>query len=406
MTLVLNFVVKKNPDGGKHLDVQCHGVIDGEWGDAADGTDSAKFVAALKEHSNADTVDVRINSVGGSLFGGVAMNTALASHPGQTRSIVEGLAASAASLVALGAKKVVMGRGAMMMIHKPASVTMGNADEHRKSADMLDKAQEAITAIYTAKTGMSAEDVKALVDDETWMTAEDCLRDGFADSIGEDESDAGEPDPNGAHAPEDRGAAVVWNGVSFPKASLPAQIVAMAKAPAAVSHEYTDAFTDDKGNAHLPTCGKCNKGAFDPIHNVSPKPLRVAAAPTVPVIPIVNRALLAEKAPELLAALVEEGRLAERARLKAIDDLDIPECAALVAAAKYGATPCDAPTLAMAALKARKGAGQELLAARLAESGPLATVTPTAPDQTESAAQARVVQAMIAGGNSRRGGKT
>ncbi len=375
---VLNLSIKRNDDGSKHLDMQLHGVIDGGWGDT-DETSSADFVAALKEHANAKTVDVRVNSVGGSAFGGVAMYNALQAHPGATCGIVEGLAASAASLAVLGCKTVVMGRGSMMMIHPPSTVAMGNAGELRKTADVLDKIQGATAGIYTSKTGKSLDQINALINAETWMDADEAVASGFADKVGVGKETDSEPPP----APAATADGVVWNGVNFPRSALPEKILALAKAPAP------------------PVVAQVAAAAAP-----APSPAPVLAIVPAAAAPApLTRAELATRAPEVLAALLEEGRVAgvtaERARFQSIDDLGLS--GPLVAAAKYGPAPSDAPTLAMAAVKAGQHAGAEMLALHRAESAPIVAVVPGAPEQsTDSAIKAAKQIAAFA--NAGRGG--
>lgn len=386
-----NLNVKRGADGSKHLDVQIHGVIDGGWYDDA-GVDTAACIAELNQHLDAKTIGVRINSVGGSAFGGVAMYNALESHSAEVTCTVEGLAASAASLVAM-AGKTCMGIGSMMMIHSPSTVAMGNAAELRRTADFLDKVQDSLAAIYTKKTGKSLDDVNDLLDDETWMTADEAVAGGFADSVGVDGESEGEADPNvdkepkddepdGDDDPEMLGDAVTWRGVQFPMAKVPQQILAMAKKPA-------------------PAANGGGGGGGGGILALVPQP-----SPQSPI----TRAELALRAPDLLAALVKEGHdagaTAERARLQAIDDLGLKGCDEMVVAAKYGDKPMDARDLAVAAIKSGQQAGAEMLAARRAESRVLTGVVPSAPDQTAAAAQARFIQAIVDGGNAVRGGKT
>lgn len=381
---IWNLTVKRGQDGSKHLDIQMHGVIDGGWMDD-DGVDSAACIAELNQHLDAKTVCARINSVGGSVFGGVAMYNALQSHPGEVTCYVEGLAASAASLVAM-AGKCVMGRGAMMMIHPPSTIAMGNAEELRKTADTLDKVQDAIASIYTARTGKSVDEINGLLDAETWMTAEEAVAAGFADSVGDDADEDGD---EGEDAPEmaAEGKAIIWAGVEFPTASLPQQIIAMAKSPKPPQATVTT----DSAVVEPPA--------------PTPAPVLAVVPPPEPQSPI-TRSELQLRSPDLLNALLDEGRAAgvaeERARLKAIDDLGVKGCADLVMAAKYGEKPCDAPALAMAVVKAGQVAGSDLLAIRRQESQILASVTAGAPDQTAATDEARVIKAMVDGGNASR----
>lgn len=382
---VWNLNIKRGADGSKHVDIQLHGVIDGGWLDE-EGVSTAAIAAELNQHLDAKTVTCRINSVGGSAFGGVALYNILSSHPGAVTCVVEGLAASAASLVAM-AGTTLMGRGSMMMIHSPSTVAMGNAEELRKTADVLDKVQSALTSIYTAKTGKSADEVNGLLDAETWMTAEEAVAAGFANGIAGESAEV-EPDPDdpneGNEPPEDRGQVIHFRGVDFPRATLPQQIVAMAREPAAPPAPPALAVQAES----------------------TPPPV-LSLVPALEPPPPITRAELVQREPALVEALLAEGRAAgaaaERARLQAIDDLGIKGCGDLVAAAKYSA-PCTAAELAVAVVKAGQHAGAELLANRRTESSPLTGVAPVAPDQTAQAAERRVIQAIVDGYHSRRGG--
>jgi len=130
---------------------------------------------------------VRINSPGGDAFEGVAIANLIRAQKKPVSVYIDGIAASAASILAMCGDTIVMGRGAMMMIHNAWTVCVGNAADFRKMADTMDKIDEgAIAAGYVAKTGKSLEDVKALMDAETWMDAEECVKEGFATSIVDD----------------------------------------------------------------------------------------------------------------------------------------------------------------------------------------------------------------------------
>jgi ATP-dependent Clp protease protease subunit len=372
---IWNLTAKTDEGGAKCLDVQIHGVIDGGWFDD-ESVSTAEIAAALADHQDAKAINVHINSIGGSLFGGVALYNVLNAHPAEVTCYVDGLAASAASLIAM-AGKTVMGRGSMLMIHNPMAMAMGDAKELRRQAADLDKAQASLVAIYKAKTGKDVTAIKAMLDAETFMTAEQAVRNGFADELAADaaDGDGNDNEPDGDEGPTAKGESVIWNGVEFPRTSIAPQLLAMAKAPAPPA---------------------------------PPAPVLALVLQPEPQPPI-TRAELQARAPELLAALLEEGRAAgaaaERARLQAIDELPVMGCAELVIAAKYGEKPIDAPTLAVAIVKAQKGAGAELLAQRRIESAPIVAVAPSAPDQTARAEEARIIQAITDGGNARRGGK-
>lgn len=126
-------------------------------------------------------VTVRLNSGGGVAWDGAAIYAALKAHKGNVTVRVEGVAASAASLIAMAGDEIVMADGAMMMIHDPSALTIGTAEDHRQSAGVLDKLGETYAGVYAARSGKSAEDARALMLAETWMTADEAVEMGFAD---------------------------------------------------------------------------------------------------------------------------------------------------------------------------------------------------------------------------------
>jgi ATP-dependent protease ClpP protease subunit len=128
-------------------------------------------------------IHLRINSPGGSVFEALAMYNALREHPANVVSHVDGLAASAATVVALGGDEVRMAANAFFMIHDPWALAIGNARELRDTADLLDKITGPIVNTYRAKTKASEEAVTAWMDAETWFDAEEAMAAGFADAI-------------------------------------------------------------------------------------------------------------------------------------------------------------------------------------------------------------------------------
>lgn len=118
------------------------------------------------------------------MFAGAELYTALREHTqGKVTVKVTGIAASAASLVAMAGDEVLMSPVAYMMIHNPWSMTAGNSADHRKEADVLDEITEGLLAAYTAKTGRSRDEIAAMLDAETYMSAQKCVDLGFADGI-------------------------------------------------------------------------------------------------------------------------------------------------------------------------------------------------------------------------------
>lgn len=129
---------------------------------------------------------VAINSPGGSVVDGFAIYNMLRAHKGGVTVKVMGLAASIASVVAMAGEKIVMPKNAMMMIHNPWAGVIGDAEEMRKTADVLDKLKDGIISAYVDQTGKRKETISRLMDDETWLSAEEALEQGFADEIGDE----------------------------------------------------------------------------------------------------------------------------------------------------------------------------------------------------------------------------
>jgi ATP-dependent protease ClpP protease subunit len=146
----------------------------------------AKEFAEVLAGIDAETIHLRVNSPGGDVFDGVAIFNSLRQHGAQIVTHVDGLAASIASVIALAGDEVRMAPNAFFMIHNPWSITLGNAKEHRKVADTLDKiAAGALLSTYQAKTGLDAETLETWMDEETWLDAEESREAGFADVVEE-----------------------------------------------------------------------------------------------------------------------------------------------------------------------------------------------------------------------------
>lgn len=129
----------------------------------------------LDQLDGVSKINVHINSGGGSVFGGIAIYNILKRHNAEIVVYVEGLAASIASVIAMAGDKIIIPANAQMMIHKPSSITWGNADDMRKEADILDGCQKVILNTYMqhAKDGVTAEEINALIDAETWKNGEE-----------------------------------------------------------------------------------------------------------------------------------------------------------------------------------------------------------------------------------------
>lgn len=140
-----------------------------------------KELSAIK----ANQIDLHVNSPGGEVFDGLTIHNLIKQHPAKVTTYVDGLAASIASVIALAGDKIVMAENALMMIHNPYGMTRGDAAEMRRMADTLDKVSGSIVLAYANKTGKTDEEIKSMMDAETWMTADEAMNYGFIDEISE-----------------------------------------------------------------------------------------------------------------------------------------------------------------------------------------------------------------------------
>lgn len=152
-------------------------MIDKYWGISA-GSVRAQLRYA---ESRGESVDVMINSPGGSIFEGLEIYHEIKDFKGQKSVTVVGIAASMASIIALAGDKLRMAKGSMLMIHNPLTGIFGNAEDLRDTADTLDKLRDSLVAIYAGKTGKDEKEIKKMMDAETYMTASESIANKFAD---------------------------------------------------------------------------------------------------------------------------------------------------------------------------------------------------------------------------------
>ena len=219
------------------------------WWGGVSAKDFAKDLGAITD----DKIDVRLNSPGGDVYDGIAILNALRAHKARITVYVDGLAASAASFIAMAGDEIIMRRNSEMMIHDASCFGGGNAGEMRKVADDLDRVSNNVASIYADRAGGTAEEWRAIMLAETWYTAQEAVDAGLANRVEakvETEEDdkaaknsfdlsifnyagrrAAPAPPISAHLPAERGAAK------------------RATAPLATSTEKgnpTMAFTDDQ----------------------------------------------------------------------------------------------------------------------------------------------------------------
>ena len=166
------------------LDIDGEIVAEPGWFTGPDACIASDFRKALKGVKN---VTVHINSPGGDVIAGAEIYSALREHSlngeGSVTVIVTGIAASAASIIAMAGDRILMHPVAYMMIHNPWMVAMGDAKELRKAAKVLDVIAEGLVSTYQARTGKDKEELEKMLANETWMSAATCVEEGFADEI-------------------------------------------------------------------------------------------------------------------------------------------------------------------------------------------------------------------------------
>lgn len=173
-------ILAKNP---REAEVYVYDEIGEYWGEGISAKDFVREINALK----VDVIHLHINSPGGNVFDGSTMYNALRQHKGRVVVHVDGLAASAASLLAMSGDEIQISGNAFFMIHNPWTIAAGDAAAFRKAAGELDLLSEVYAKTYAGRTGRksSYEEIVRLMDSETWMNADMALSLGFADSITE-----------------------------------------------------------------------------------------------------------------------------------------------------------------------------------------------------------------------------
>lgn len=146
--------------------------------------DERLIASALGQMGEVNQIDVRLNSLGGSSHEGVGIYNFLKQHPANVRVFIDGIAASAASIIAMAGDEVIMPAGALMMIHEPWTATMGDKQEMLRAANQLDAVIATATEVYQAKSGKDSDTIRQWMSDETWFTGAEAVAAGLADSVG------------------------------------------------------------------------------------------------------------------------------------------------------------------------------------------------------------------------------
>jgi ATP-dependent Clp endopeptidase proteolytic subunit ClpP len=301
-----------------------YGVIDEDesWG----GVGAREFAKELKGLGDVREIRVRINSSGGYVFAGQAIYSTLKRHKATVTVYVDGLAASIASVIAMAGDRVIMPKNALMMVHNPWGLAVGDAEDMRKTAEVLDTITETIISAYQDKTGLERDDILELMEAETWMTAQDALDWGFIDEI----------EGEGQIAASVRGRQlVVKSGIGEARLSLESlkQTEELKRKVAALP-----AARDER-----PGCGE----TIEPEGGA-----------------VMNLEELAEQYPELLEEIRNqartEGAKQERERIRAIEDLAVKGFEDIVTKAKFE-EPKQPEDVAVEIVKAQKQRGEKVL---------------------------------------------
>ena len=170
--------IVKNDD--KNAELMLYGdIAESFWGD----TISAKEVTEYLTDLDVENINVYINSNGGVVDTAIAINNALRRHKAKVTVNIDGIAASAATLITCAGDTVRMPKNALFMIHNPLTIAMGDSEEMRKQADVLEKHKNSILETYLQKVNIDKEKLSELMDNETWLSAEEALEYGFIDEI-------------------------------------------------------------------------------------------------------------------------------------------------------------------------------------------------------------------------------
>ena len=170
--------IVKNDD--KNAELMLYGdIAESFWGDTISAKEVTEYLADL----DVENINVYINSNGGVVDTAIAINNALRRHKAKVTVNIDGIAASAATLITCAGDTVKMPKNALFMIHNPLTIAMGDSEEMRKQADVLEKYKNSIMETYLQKVNIDKEKLSELMDNESWLSAEEALKYGFIDEI-------------------------------------------------------------------------------------------------------------------------------------------------------------------------------------------------------------------------------
>lgn len=153
------------------------------WRWYEDDVSASSFQKDLEGIGTVDTLNIHINSCGGDVFEGIAIYNLIKQYSALKNVYIDGIAGSIASVIAMAGDNIYMSETSIMMIHNCWTYKCGNAEELRKTADDMDKIMEALKNAYLSKVNIKEEKLQKLLDEETYLTAEECIKMGFCTKV-------------------------------------------------------------------------------------------------------------------------------------------------------------------------------------------------------------------------------
>lgn len=358
--------LKINALADGNAEILLYGDIGNSWYDDVNPLD---FANQLKE-CKADLLTIRINSNGGSLLAGNTIYNQIKSYTGKIKAVVDGIAASAASVIAMSCD-LWMHKNSMLMIHNARTAIAGDSNQFQKITEVLIKANQQMVDVYHARTGLDKEKIQSMMDKETYLTAEEAVQMGFANGVIDDVEINARLD----------GDELLLNGVKF-------------------DAQIAKAFQTHHPNLELQAMAapNINPATATPVANFLPKGATMLTIEA-----------LQKDHPDIYAKIFEAGKLsgvetgkqigitAERQRIKDIEEMESSGHADLVAKAKFE-TGDSAGNLAVAILKAEKDQRSSLLAVNQSEADAVNKVVAAQLDPTAGIdPRAKAEEAFFAG---------
>ena len=322
---------------------------DMRWWNWPDDVIPHQFKNDLAELGDVDTIHVRINSNGGSVFGAYAIMNLLRSHKARVITYNDGIAASAATLIAMAGDKIISSIGSVWMIHLPSTEVRGNAHELQKAIEILSTITDTMTDIYHAKTGIEKAKILQMMNEDKWMTGREAQEMGFVDEVTGLKVEA--------FLSENKATAFL-NGLAVNLANVKNKEAFVAMLPP----KQVAGAQSNKDTPNNPINTLNNGAGLNPSQREETVMNLADLKAKHPEIynAAVNEGITQATSAEAIATARAEGVMAERARIKAIDDMALPGMENHTNKAKYE-TGITAGEFAVELIKVQKQQGVNFL---------------------------------------------